>query len=191
MRRHQAFLLCVFLNLSASVSARAAEPGEEIIPLGTNDRAAASRSEASAGPRAELLAQVRLGNRPSLSVAAVRTCGRRGERVKALRFRVLISPARLEAAELSFGNGRRVRMPLAQDLAPNSDSGWLRLPEGGGRNPCLRGIELSGQNGNLTPDNAVVQIFGLVADALPPPAREARRGSKPAPRSRLTLSLAD
>lgn len=148
---------------------------EEMIPLGTDARAEAEPSPARGPtPRVELFAQARLGNRDESAARPVRSCGAR-ERVAALRFRALVTAAYLRRAEVIFGNGARQRLiPLGRTIAANSDTGWIPLSRAGGRNPCVRAVKIRGQNGYLTPDSSVVQIFGLIAEARP--KEEARRG---------------
>jgi hypothetical protein len=184
-------LLCLaLLGSLPAVPAFAAK--EEIIPLGTDDRAPVTRpADRSAAPRVELFGQVRLGNRPGAAPSAVKSCGRVGERVAGLRLRVLNSPATLSSAEVHFGNGTTRVLPLRRQMAPNSDTGWILFGKAGGRNPCVKAIVIQGQNGNLTPDSAVIQIFGLVTEALPRLPSDARRGIlKTNPKARLTLSQA-
>lgn len=165
-------------------SALAYAPREEIIPLGTDLRASAgSTLDRSAAPRAELVGQVRLGNRAHRVGLRSAICARRGERVEALRLRVLGNAALL--AELSFdqadGSPRGVK--LRRQFQPNSETGWIFLPP----QSCLKHVTLVGQNAHLSPNSAVVQVFALVGEARQPPKEARPKRTAPA---RLRLSQA-
>lgn len=175
------FALAALLSLLALPSF-AGIPREEIIPLGTDMRAARGDTvDRSAAPRAELVGQVRLGNRAHRVGLSSAICGRRGERVEALRLRVLGNAALL--GELSFhqadGSARSVR--LRRQFQPNSETGWLFLPP----QSCLKRVSLVGQNAYLSPESAVVQVFALVGESRRPP-KEARLKSLNSSRLRLS-----
>ncbi|RZA09663.1 MAG: DUF2541 family protein [Proteobacteria bacterium] len=172
------------LILLVPFNSRAAEPREEIIPLGTDEGApVAKRLSSGAGPRVELLGQLRLSNRMGLTKVDIASCNRNGRRLTGLRLRILNSPATIEQVTVRFGNQESKLYSLSRSYLPNSDTGWIGFSGAGGLNPCVVALVIAGQNANLTPDSAVVQVFGLNAPAASP-----RINAKRNPRSPTNLS---
>lgn len=176
-------LLLAALISILSLTAHAASPREEIIPPGTDERAGSSANfDRSAAPRAELLGQVRLGNRPHRLALANGICGRRGEQVEAIRLRVLGNAALLGEVTVGNGEGAHRTLKIRRHFLPNSESPWLFLPA----QACLKSLSVVGQNAYLSPQAAVVQVFALVGEARRAPKQPVAKRTWP----RVRLSQA-